>query len=74
MNRNRKIALTLFGYLISLFLLIATFKDTNFTKVFEYLKKIDPVLVFIAFLLNIIFVWIHGVYQKNNLHITTPSL
>ena len=44
MERNKKIVLTLFGYLISLFLLVITFKDTNFKKVFEYLKEINPVL------------------------------
>ena len=44
MERNKKIVLTLFGYLISIFLLVITFKDTNFKKVFEYLKEINPVL------------------------------
>ena len=74
MNRNKKIALTLFGYLISVSLLVVVFKDTNFEKIFEYLKKIDPFLVLLALLLNIIFVWIRGVYQKNNLYITTPNI
>ena len=44
MERNKKIVLALFGYLISIFLLVITFKDTNFKKVFEYLKEINPVL------------------------------
>ena len=44
MERNKKIVLTLFGYLISIFLLVITFKDTNFKKVFEYLKEINSVL------------------------------
>lgn len=74
MERNKKIVLTLFGYLISIFLLVITFKDTNFKKVFEYLKEINPVLVFLALLLNVIFVWIRGAYQKNNLDITTPNI
>ena len=74
MNKNKKIILTIFGYLISLSLLVIVFKDTNFERVFEYLKKIDPFLVLLALLLNIIFVWIRGAYQKNNLHITTPNI
>ena len=74
MNKNKKIILTLFGYLISISLLIIIFKDTNFERVFEYLKKIDPFLVLLALLLNIIFIWIRGVYQKNNLYITTPNI
>ena len=74
MKKNKKVILTLFGYLISLSLLIIIFKDTNFERVFEYLKKIDPFLVLLALLLNVIFVWIRGVYQKNNLHITTPNI
>ena len=44
MERNKKIVLALFGYLISIFLLVITFKDANFKKVFEYLKEINPVL------------------------------
>jgi uncharacterized protein (TIRG00374 family) len=55
-------------------LLVIVFKDTNFERVFEYLKKIDPFLVLLALLLNVIFVWIRGAYQKNNLHITTPNI
>jgi len=74
MNKNKKIILTIFGYLISLSLLVIIFKDTNFERVFEYLKKIDPFLVLLALLLNVIFVWIRGAYQKNNLHITTPNI
>ncbi len=74
MDKNKKIILTIFGYLVSLSLLIIVFKDTNFDKVFEYLKRIDPFLVLLALLLNIIFVWIRGVYQKNNLYITTPNI
>ena len=74
MNKNKKIVLTLLGYLISLSLLVITFKDTNFKKVFDYLKEIDLFLVFLALLLNIIFVWIRGAYQKNNLYITTPNI
>jgi len=74
MNKNKKIILTLFGYLVSLSLLVIVFKDTNFDKVFEYLKKIDPFLVLLALVLNVIFVWIRGIYQKNNLHITTPNI
>ena len=74
MDKNKKIILTLFGYLISASLLVVIFKDINFEKVFEYLKKIDPFLVLLALLLNIIFVWIRGVYQKNNLYITTPNI
>ena len=74
MNKNKKVILTLLGYLISISLLVIIFKDTNFEKVFEYLKKIDPFLVLLALLLNIIFVWIRGVYQKNNLYITTPNI
>ena len=74
MNKNKKIILTLLGYLISLSLLVITFKDTNFKKVFDYLKEIDLFLVFLALLLNIIFVWIRGAYQKNNLYITTPNI
>jgi len=74
MKKNKKVILTLFGYLISLSLLITVFNDTNFKKVFEYLKKIDPFLVLLALLLNVIFVWIRGAYQKNNLHITTPNI
>ena len=74
MDKNKKIILTLFGYLISVSLLVVVFKDTNFGKILEYLKKIDPFLVLLALLLNIIFVWIRGVYQKNNLYITTPNI
>ena len=74
MKKNKKIILTLFGYLISLSLLVIVFKDTNFERVFEYLKKIDPFLVLLALLLNVIFVWIRGAYQKNNLYITTPNI
>ena len=74
MNKNQKVILALFGYLISISLLIIIFKDTNFERVFEYLKKIDPFLVLLALLLNIIFIWIRGVYQKNNLYITTPNI
>ena len=74
MNRNKKFFLTLFGYLISIFLLVITFKDTNFKKVFEYLSEINPLFVFFALLLNIIFVLIRGFYQKNNLYITTPNI
>ena len=74
MKKNKKVVLTLFGYLISLSLLIIIFKDTNFERVFEYLKKIDPFLVLLALLLNVIFVWIRGAYQKNNLYITTPNI
>ncbi len=74
MNKNKKIILTSFGYLFSIFLLIITFKNTNFEKVFEYLKMIDPFLLLLALLLNIIFVWIRGIYQKNNLYITTPNI
>ena len=74
MNKNKKIILTLLGYLISLSLLVITFKDTNFKKVFDYLREIDLFLVFLALLLNIIFVCIRGAYQKNNLHITTPNI
>ena len=74
MNKNKKTILTLFGYLISISLLIIIFKDINFERVFEYLKKIDPFLVLLALLLNIIFIWIRGVYQKNNLYITTPNI
>ena len=74
MKENKKVILTLFGYLISVSLLVVVFKDTNFEKVFEYLKKIDPFLVLLALLLNIMFVWIRGVYQKNNLYITTPNI
>ena len=74
MKKNKKVILTLFGYLISVSLLVVVFKDTNFEKVFEYLKKIDPFLVLLALLLNIMFVWIRGVYQKNNLYITTPNI
>jgi len=74
MDKNKKIILTLFGYLISVSLLVVVFKDTNFEKIFEYLKKIDLFLVLLALLLNIIFIWIRGVYQKNNLYITTPNI
>ena len=74
MKENKKVILTLFGYLISLSLLVIVFKDTNFGKVFEYFNKIDPFLVLLALLLNVIFVWIRGVYQKNNLYITTPNI
>ena len=74
MNKNKKIILTIFGYLFSLSLLVVVFKDTNFERVFGYLKKIDPFLVLLALLLNIIFIWIRGVYQKNNLYITTPNI
>ena len=74
MNKSKKIILTIFGYLISLSLLVIIFKDTNFERVFEYLKKIDLFLVLLALLLNVIFVWIRGAYQKNNLHITTPNI
>ena len=74
MKKNKKIILTLFGYLVSLSLLVIVFKDTNFERVFEYLKKIDPFLVLLALLLNVIFVWIRGAYQKNNLYITTPNI
>ena len=74
MNKNKKIILTLLGYLISLSLLVITFKDTNFKKVFDYLREIDLFLVFLALLLNIIFVCIRGAYQKNNLYITTPNI
>jgi len=74
MNKNKKIILTLLGYLVSLSLLVITFKDTNFKKVFDYLREIDLFLVFLALLLNIIFVWIRGAYQKNNLYITTPNI
>ena len=74
MNKNKKIVLILFGYLFSLSLLVITFKDTNFKKVFEYLGEINLFLVFLALLLNIIFVWIRGAYQKNNLYITTPNI
>jgi len=74
MDKNKKVILTIFGYLVSLSLLVIVFKDTNFEKVFEYLKKIDPFLVLLALVLNIIFVWVRGAYQKNNLHITTPSM
>ncbi|MDP7623307.1 MAG: hypothetical protein QF436_04310, partial [Candidatus Woesearchaeota archaeon] len=73
-DKNKKIILTLFRYLISVTLLVVLFKDTNFEKVFEYLKKIDPFLVLLALVLNIIFVWVRGAYQKNNLHITTPNI
>ena len=37
MNKNKKIILTLLGYLISLSLLVITFKDTNFKKVFDFI-------------------------------------
>jgi len=74
MNKSKKIILTIFGYLVSLSLLVIVFKDTNFERVFEYLKKIDPFLVLLALLLNIIFVWIRGAYQKNNLYITTSNI
>jgi hypothetical protein len=74
MNKNKKIILTIFGYLFSLSLLVVVFKDTNFERVFGYLKKIDPFLVLLALLLNIIFIWIRGIYQKNNLYITTPNI
>ena len=74
MYKNKRVILTIFGYLVSLSLLVIVFKDTNFDKVFEYLKKIDPFLVLLALLLNVIFVWIRGAYQKNNLHITTPNI
>ena len=74
MDRNKKVILTIFGYLVSLSLLVIVFKDINFDKVFEYLKKIDPFLVLLALLLNIIFVWIRGAYQKNNLYITTSNI
>ena len=74
MNKNKKVILIIFGYLVSLSLLAIVFKDTNFGRVFGYLKKIDPFLVLLALLLNIIFVWIRGAYQKNNLHITTPNI
>ena len=74
MNKNWKVILTLFGYLMSVSLLVIVFKDTNFEKVFEYLKEIDPFLILLALLLNIIFLWIRGVYQKNNLYITTPNI
>jgi len=74
MSKNKKAILSLLGYLISLSLLVIVFKDTNFNKTFEYLKKIDPFLVLLALLLNLIFVWIRGSYQKNNLYITTPNL
>ncbi len=74
MDKNKKAILTIFGYLVSLSLLVIVFKDTNFERVFEYLKKIDPFLVLLALVLNTIFVWIRGVYQKNNLYITTPNI
>jgi len=74
MNRNKKFFLTLFGYLISIFLLVITFKGTNFKKVFEYLSEINPFFVFFALFLNILFVLIRGIYQKNNLYITTPNI
>ena len=74
MDKNKKIILTLFGYLISASLLVVVFKDANFEKIFEYLKKIDSFLVLLALLLNVIFIWIRGVYQKNNLYITTPNI
>jgi len=74
MNKNKKVILIIFGYLVSLSLLVIVFKDTNFERVFEYLKKIDPFLVLLALLLNVIFVWIRGAYQKNNLYITTPNI
>ena len=74
MKKNKKVVLTIFGYLISLSLLVIIFKDTNFERVFGYLKKIDPFLVLLALLLNVIFVWIRGAYQKNNLYITTPNI
>ena len=74
MNVNKKVILTIFGYLVSLSLLVIVFKDTNFERVFGYLKKIDPFLVMLALVLNTIFVWIRGVYQKNNLYITTPNI
>ena len=74
MNKSKKIILTIFGYLVSLSLLVIVFKDTNFERVFEYLKKIDPFLVLLALLLNIIFVWIRCAYQKNNLYITTSNI
>ncbi len=74
MDKNKKVILIIFGYLLSLSLLVIVFKDINFERVFGYLKKIDPFLVLLALLLNVIFVWIRGAYQKNNLHITTPNI
>ena len=74
MIKNKKIVLILFGYLISLSLLVITFKDTNFKKVFEYLGEINIFLIFLALILNIIFVGIRCAYQKNNLYITTPKI
>ena len=38
-DKNKKIILTLFRYLISVTLLVVLFKDTNFEKIFEQLKK-----------------------------------
>ena len=74
MDKNKKVILIIFGYLLSLSLLVIVFKDTNFERVFEYLKKINPFLVLLALVLNTVFVWIRGVYQKNNLYITTPNI
>ena len=54
MNKSKKIILTIFGYLVSLSLLVIVFKDTNFERVFGYLKKIDPFLVMLALVLNAI--------------------
>jgi len=34
-DKNKKIILTLFRYLISVTLLVVLFKDTNFEKIFE---------------------------------------
>ena len=53
MNKNKKIILTLLGYLISLSLLIVTFKDISFKKVVDYLREIDLFLVFLALLRDI---------------------
>ena len=45
MDKNKIVILTIFGYLISLSLLVIVFKDTNFERVLGYLKKIDPRIV-----------------------------
>ena len=74
MNKKKNFFLILFGYLISLFLLYITFKDVNFDKVFNYLSKINLLMVFFAIILNIFFVWVRGIYQKNNLYLTTPNI
>lgn len=62
------------GYVISLFFLYFTFKDTNFPVILDNLKNVNLPYLLFALGLNFLFFALRGLYQINNLHFLKPGI